>query len=289
LPRDQDAKALVPQKTKLPSFGCWPARTARPRLLEVDRATAAFNQIRERQAARTAAWQSAGGALNAVETYLRGGRPRGTVMVDSEIEAPKPQRGENSLMDQLENRRRRIREIDASLHAVRCAPFFSSYCAAKLRAKIMAEAERGCPDLSPCIEHDADPVWPMKQVRAEIHTSDPKVRGFAVFEIVDANAVHTWLHRDTLLAALDRAMEQAADDGAALSVEQRAESEAELLSDRLAVEMEESALVWAGLNLGLATHHRPTCSPAAVLQVKLETVASDGRVASDRRSSWPMP
>ena len=28
LPRDQDAKALAPQKTKLPPFGCWAARTA---------------------------------------------------------------------------------------------------------------------------------------------------------------------------------------------------------------------------------------------------------------------
>jgi hypothetical protein len=45
-------------------------------------------------------------------------------------------KGETSLIDAIENRRRRVRELKADLHRIRSAPFPSSHAKAQMRAQV---------------------------------------------------------------------------------------------------------------------------------------------------------
>ena len=53
----------------------------------------------------------------------------------------------------------------------------------------------------------------------------------AFAEIPDTVALIAWLHRDALIAALDREIDTEADDKAALSHEARQKAEAEVMGD----------------------------------------------------------
>ena len=61
-----------------------------------------------------------------MEAWLRDGRPSGTLLEAVEIEPPKLLKGEDVLLDAIENRRRRARELKADLHRIRSAPMPSS-------------------------------------------------------------------------------------------------------------------------------------------------------------------
>ena len=84
-------------------------------------------------------------------------------------------------------------------------------------------------------------------------------------------ALLAWLHRDALIKALDTAIASEADDAAALSHEVRQQREAEVMGDLLAVERDESALIWAAQAQGLPVEQRNDCSPLAILQCRLVT------------------
>jgi hypothetical protein len=77
-----------------------------------------------------------------------------------------------------------------------------------------------------------------------------------------------------LIAALDREINTEADDPAALSHEARQKAEAEVQSDLLAVERDESALVFKAWTDGLPCEHRSDCSPLALLGLRLVTAPS---------------
>ena len=73
---------------------------------------------------------------------------------------------------------------------------------------------------------------------------------------------------DDLVAALDLIGAEA-DDKAALSTEQRQKAEAEAMSDLLAVERDEAALVWRAMDEKLPVEFRADTNPLAILQVRL--------------------
>jgi hypothetical protein len=94
----------------------------------------------------------------------------------------------------------------------------------------------------------------------------------AFTETTDPIALVAWVHKDALVAALDREIDAEVDDGAALSHETRQQREAEVQGDLLAVERDQSALVWQAQAQGLPCEFRADCSPLAILQVQLITV-----------------
>jgi hypothetical protein len=61
--------------------------------------------------------------------------------------------------------------------------------------------------------------------------------------VPDAVALVAWLHKDALIAALDREIASGGDDKSALSHEARQQREAETMGDLLAIERDEAALV----------------------------------------------
>jgi hypothetical protein len=135
----------------------------------VDKSTEDFERIKQRSETKTAAWHAASGALANAEVWLKGGRPHGTTLLDYDGPEPKLAKGEAGLLDAVENRRRRVRELEADLHRIRSSPYPSSHCKAQMREIIEQLATRGAPEVSLLIEHDQREIgWPMTRQRSEM-------------------------------------------------------------------------------------------------------------------------
>ena len=248
----------------------------------LDKATEAFTRLQEMQQQRASAWQVSSAALSACETLLRDGRPGGTALEAVEVD-PKLAKGEKGLLDAIENRRRRVRELRADLHRVESAPYPSAHVKRRVREMVDQLAARGEPDVTTLLEHDGGLVWPTLRVQSEV--IGPQ-RALAFHEAVDVVGLVAHLLKPTLIATLDALVESEADDKAALSHEARQKAEAQVLGDLLSVEMDESALVWRGQSEGLSVEHRADCSPLAVLQVRLVTTAATTGEGSSWMHAW---
>jgi hypothetical protein len=140
-------------------------------------------------------------ALQATEDWLRTGKPGNTVLEAVETELPKPARGENGLIDQIENRRRRVRELKADLHRIESACLPSNVAKQKVRSEIDALVARGAVDVSPVIEHlDGRIAWPMQTLRSTVYNSPGSV---AFCEAPDLLGLFAFVHRDALIKRLD--------------------------------------------------------------------------------------
>jgi hypothetical protein len=126
----------------------------------------------------------------------------------------------------------------------------------------------------------------MQNLRANIFNSHEPLAVFT--EAPNVLSLIAWLHRDTLIAALDREIDTEADDDFALSPEARQQQEAETMGDLLAIERDESALVWRAQAEKLPVEHRADCSPLAVLSVKLVAApaAANGGTSPGWSSLW---
>ena len=205
----------------------------------LDRATADFKRLTELSEVQTAAWQATSQAKTACEVYLRDGKPGNTTLEAVEVEPPKLNKGE-TVVDAIERHRRRVRELRADLHRIESAPYPSSYAKQRMRAQIGQLAQRGRAQ-SP-------------SMKRQTHSS-----------------LVAWLHRDALIASLDREIASEADDPAALTHEARQQREAEVMGDLLAVERDESALVWRAQSERMPVEHRADISPLALLGLRLIT------------------
>ena len=203
-----------------------------------------------------------------VEAWLKD-RPGGTALEDFKGSAPTLQKGEDILTG-IERLRRRVRELAADLNRIGSAPFPSAYATAQMRAQIEALAQRGTPAVSLLVEHDRQIQWPQTSLRATIYNA--AVPGFAATETTDLLALTCWLHRDALIAKLDALIAEEADDKAASTREARERQAAELQGDLLAIERDESVLVWAAQGQGMPAEHRSDCSPQAILGFQLIAV-----------------
>jgi hypothetical protein len=98
---------------------------------------------------------------------LRHGKPGNTTLEEFAGSEPKLLKGDG-LLDAVENRRRRVRELRADLHRIASAPYPSSHAKQHMREAIETFAQRGTPDVSMLIEHDGDIAWPMLRVQSEV-------------------------------------------------------------------------------------------------------------------------
>ena len=212
--------------------------------------------------------------LQAVEGWLRDGRPGNTVLKDYDgSEPPKLLKGED-LLSALERIRRNGRELKARLHTMRSSCFPSAYCKKRMREMVEQLAQRGAPDVASLIEHDRQIEWPRQQVQSQVRDGDHLALGFA--EVSDAVALVAWLHRDALIKRLDAEIDSEADDASSLSHEDRQRREAEVLGDILAQDRIEAAMVWSGQSQCLPVEHRQDCSAMAILQCQLVNQTNGG-------------
>jgi hypothetical protein len=250
----------------------------------LEKATDDFERLKQLQEVRSAAFQSASAALAAVESWLRDGVPGNCTLETVEVE-PKLNKGESALLDAIENRRRRVRELRADLHRIASAPFPSAYCKAKMRTQVEALAMQGAPSASRLVELDGKIEFQTQRLTSEVHAEQ---RALAFAQVPDTVALVAWLHKDALVKRLDAEIDAEADDKAALSHADRELRTAETMGDLLDIERQEAALTWSAIGQGLPCEFRADCSPIAILGLKLVTTPRTSALPGTTPGlSWP--
>jgi hypothetical protein len=242
-------------------------------------------RLQERSEKLAAAWRAAAAPLAACEDFLKNGLPSGVVLQDHETEPPKLGKNE-SLLDAVENRRRRVRELRADAHRIASAQFPADYTKAKMRRQISQLAEQGQPSVASLVELDGNVEFPT--IRQQATVVGAQERSLAFSEQPDATALICWLFQDELVKRLDAEID-AETDGSALSHEQRELRTTEIMSDLLDVERDESFFVWEAQARGLPYEHRSDISPLALLGLRLVTIPRANEAPETTPGySWPM-
>jgi hypothetical protein len=232
---------------------------------------------------RVAQWTAASQAKTAVEDYLRHGVP-GNCKLEAAAEVePKLNKGE-TVTDAIERLRRRGRELKAAIHTIRSSCFPSGYCKQRAREQVEQLSQRGAISVSRLVEFDGDIEFPSLQQRAMVHNATAGAVAF--HETVDVVALMAFLHKPTLIAALDREIDAEADDKAALTHEQRQEREAVALADLLDIERQEASLTWSAIEQGLPIEFRADCDPRALLGVQLVTTRAGEAPRTTLGMAW---
>ena len=84
----------------------------------------------------------------------------------------------------------------------------------------------------------------------------------------DGLAVFAWLFKPQLIEALEKEIDAASDDTAALSETDRAKRLVEVERDRLAVERDEELFIRCANDAGVTVHRRRDANPLAVLNLE---------------------
>lgn len=236
---------------------------------KLDKLTAEAKRLDDLDAVRSTQWRESGYVLVNIETRLRDGVPRGCVLEVLETAAPSLPKGQ-SLIEAIQARERRIRELQADARRVEASPFPSAYARKRMREKIAVLVERGKPNVSRLVEHDGD----IDFVEAShlVPVIGKTEANIAAWQQPDAFLLTCFLNRDALIAALDAEIAAESDDSNAMTIDQRQKATATLMSDMLACDCELSELIWKAQAEGLAAEFRPDASPLAVLGLALRTV-----------------
>lgn len=185
-------------------------------------------------------------------------------MPDVEV---KTRKGEN-VADAVERVRRRVRELKADLVRAERAPIFAAEAKERARAYVEDIARLAKPDVFGLVEGRGDIRWPMLASASTNALMSPS--GFILEvpgRIHDGLALTALLHRDALLAVLDREIDAVADDANALTDADRARLTAQAVRDILATEREEEGLIALAETEGREITRRGDVDPRAVLQV----------------------
>ena len=145
---------------------------------------------------------------------------------------------------------------------------------------------QGAPNVSALIEIDGKVEFQTQRLQSEVH-AERRLLAFA--QVPDTLALTCWLHKDALIAALDREISTESDDPNSLSHEAREMAEAEVMSDLLLTERDICSLIWRGQADGLPVEFPADISPLAILQVQLITVPRTTEMPGTSPGlSWPM-
>jgi hypothetical protein len=242
---------------------------------QLDEAEARFAAITERRDNAGQKRNSLLKLIRACEDYIQA--HRGEELAAYEGEPPEVTPGETA-KEALERVRRERATLAADLHEVRCAPIPSSMVKARIKAEVEALAERGAPNLSHLVEFGGDIRWPDLPLHASFDgafafapspdgKSPPQhlsLYGSPRVQVIDAQALLFWAHKDAILKKLIADADAMVDDEAALTDEERADREADLLARILEMERREEAFVEA---LGDPFARRPEADPRAFLSI----------------------
>jgi hypothetical protein len=251
---------------------------------KLKRASDELHRLQTLKESRTARWNACARLDGAVRDWLFAGGIPGGCKVEPIADAQISElliKADNGRIDAaVERYRSRLRELAADLHKVRSAPWPSLLAKQKAKAQIDALAEAAAPDIDRCIEHGLPILFATTMQTAMVRGMETPAAAFS--ETTDTFGLLCWLFKDQMLAKINAALDEAADDKAALSREQREEMEARISGDMLAVERSECALIWAAESDGEVFDFRADTSPLAVLGLTLVTAP---RVAASG-SSW---
>lgn len=251
----KDAARLRIHQLMLPRNGdkALPTDSDHPGMLEAKKQLAIASAELERLAAtftaQEAVWKGRSSLRDTVEKWLFEGRGK---LIDNDFEVPSLRKGESSILDAIEGRRRRGRELAADLHQTRCAPVPSADAKLRMRAQIEALAEAGAPSVGGLVEHSHPVRFPIS---------------YGGVEAPDVLALTVWLNKDLMIARLEAEIDAEADDAAALSDQARKKREAQIIADVLANERLEAVLCWTAMDQAMPCEHRSDINPLALLGI----------------------
>lgn len=158
----------------------------------------------------------------------------------------------------VERCRARISEMKRKRSEIEMAPLPAATIRENAKSEIERLAERGRPVLTAAIERGEPIEWPRRAERL-IGSNGGHV------DQIDVLGMLAWLHRDALLAALDREIGVTADDEGALAPDQRAAAIKTIADQMDEVERDEVSFIEQAADNGSAIGHRPDISIAALL------------------------
>ena len=200
------------------------------------------------------------------ETYLRSGKPGGTVIAAFAGELPPLKEGVD-ILGAVEDRRRRLRELAADRHRVECAPFPSAARKIAMIADVEAWAEQGRPNATSSVEHGEPISFPLEQVRLLVHNGGPGA--VAIGQLADVRNFMAWWDAPGMIDRLSADIDAVADDATSMTDAQRAKARAAINADYLATERAECEFVWQAQKLGFPIQHREDIDVRALLGVDL--------------------
>jgi len=199
---------------------------------EIAQADARIARLNPRYEGLQAAWHWAGHLVrNNLERYLRA--HAGGVKLYQGVK-PQLQNGETAL-DGRERAERRTRALFADRDQVRAAPFPVALAKRRARDEIAKRAEAAAPDVSSLVDYFEEIDFPTNRIGVQEHGGSA-----ASVRVVDAVGLLAWLLPKEFGAAIDKAIEAAGDEKAALSPEQRLAKLQQIDRDILASEREEA-------------------------------------------------
>jgi hypothetical protein len=143
----------------------------------------------------------------------------------------------------LERLRQEIQSAKVELATARAAPLPSSEVKENVRREIEALAERGRPNFLPAIDLGAPVKWPQvahQNFGGKADTSRPTIGAVSGGGGgPDYLGILAWAHRDAMIAAAEREIDELAENEYALSSEARETKEAELLAKIFGLELQE--------------------------------------------------
>lgn len=226
----------------------------------IERVAAEIAELTAVHASRSARAGAVSGLVSRAERWLND-LPRSAILSDA-ISAPPVVPKRSNLLDMIEARRRRVRELTADARRVEAAPVPSEVVKARLAAEIARIAEAGAPDVSGAIEGGELIRWPAATQHIGITGA-----GVGSLMVPDALSVFVWLHRAALIDRLNTEVDAVADDANALTDAERADQLAVIERDMLAAEREEVALIELAAESGTPIAHRPDIAVPALLGV----------------------
>jgi hypothetical protein len=178
------------------------------------------------------------------------------------VAPPAGERGDGGPRAAIERCRREIADLRAELEAVARAPLPVSELKARARAWVDERAARGRPALS--VDRG--------KLAISFRRPDALVRGDALGATMTADTL-AWLHRDALIAALDREIDALGIVGGLTDAE-RASRTGELRAAILDIERMEESVIEAARGEGTVIARRPDASPFAILGIRFVGAAA---------------
>lgn len=221
----------------------------------LERFRAESRGLAEEHAQRKEISRTIAGLAKRVEDYVEGLGSRRITLAPTTA-APSLAKGQ-SLADAIQKIRQRIENLQDEEQGARDAPFHSSVAKSIARDYVERLAEQGAPNVLSCIEGGQPPVFATHAVGF----------GLSGTAQIDVLGLFVWTHRDALIFALESKIDAEADDGSALSDDERADRVAGARREILSLERSEEALIVLARSTGLTIQRRADADPRALLQL----------------------
>ncbi|TLG75158.1 hypothetical protein [Methylocystis sp. B8] len=166
-----------------------------------------------------------------------------------------------SIVAAIVQAREKIQEHRDAIQAAIDAPCTSADVKKRMRAQIEELAESGRPSVQGAVDFGERIKFPTTPAEVFVESK----RGHA--DVSDAIGLVAWLFKDQLIAALDGALADVADDASALTADERRRRVADAKKQLLEAERIEEALIEQARQSGLTIGRRHDADPRAILQL----------------------